>query len=120
LVVDDESPLRVTICRDLVNEGYHVLEAGNGVEALEVLQHTENEVDLVITDIRMPRMDGYELADRLTERRNRVPMIFISGLEQTGISLPGSIFLKPFSMGKLLAEIRRLLDDNIVEREISA
>jgi CheY-like chemotaxis protein len=108
-VVDDQSPLRAIISRALVDAGYHVLEADEGTEALELIQHPENHVGLVISDIRMPGMDGYELADRLTQRPHPMPLIFISGYGQTGISLPGSIFLKPFSMQELLTEVRRLL-----------
>jgi CheY-like chemotaxis protein len=111
-VVDDQSPLRAIIARALVNEGYHVLEANDGVEALELVQGPEHHVSLVISDIRMPGMDGYELADRLTQRPRPMPMIFISGYGQAGISLPGSIFLKPFSTQQLLTEVRRLLGGN--------
>ena len=109
LVVDDQSPLRAIIARALVAAGYHVLEADEGAQALELIQSPENNVRLVISDIRMPGMDGYELADRLTMRPHPMPMIFISGYGQTGISLPGSIFLKPFSTQELLTEVRRLL-----------
>ncbi len=109
LVVDDQSPLRAIIARALVAAGYHVLEADEGAQALELIQSPENDVRLVISDIRMPGMDGYELADRLTQRPHPMPMIFISGYGQTGISLPGSIFLKPFSTQELLTEVRRLL-----------
>ncbi|HEY8259363.1 MAG TPA: response regulator [Gemmatimonadales bacterium] len=111
LLVDDESSLRSMISRALTDEGYRVLEAGDGVEALEILSRPGHEVRLIITDIRMPRMDGYELADRLVMRPRPLPMIFISGYGQAGISLPGSIFPKPFSMEDLLGEIRRLLGE---------
>lgn len=118
LVVDDESPLRQIIARALVAAGYHVLEADEGAQALELIHRPENQVSLVISDIRMPGMDGYELADRLSLRPHPIPMIFISGFGQTGISLPGSIFLKPFSMEELLTEVRRLLggDTPLLER----
>lgn len=109
LVVDDQSPLRAIISRALMEAGYHVLEADEGEQALELIERPENDVSLVISDIRMPGMDGYELADRLTRRPRPMPMIFISGYGQTGIALPGSIFLKPFSMRELLIEVRRLL-----------
>jgi two-component system, cell cycle sensor histidine kinase and response regulator CckA len=113
LVVDDQSPLRAIIARALVAAGYHVLEADEGAQALALIQSPENHVSLVISDIRMPGMDGYELADRLTLRPHPIPMIFISGFGQTGISLPGSIFLKPFSTQELLTEVRRLLGSDM-------
>lgn len=108
LVVDDESSLREIIVRTLQAEGYRVIEAGDGLQALALLDQ-DLDVALVITDIRMPRMDGYELADRMTVRPTPLPMIFISGYDQGGISLPGSLFPKPFAMDALLGEIHRLL-----------
>jgi two-component system, cell cycle sensor histidine kinase and response regulator CckA len=109
LVVDDESSLRSLVARRLASEGYRVLEAGDGVEALEILQSPDTDVRLVITDIRMPRMDGYELADRIGERAKSPPIIFISGYGQTGVWLPGSVFAKPFSLEALIEEASRLL-----------
>jgi CheY-like chemotaxis protein len=85
-----------------------VLEAGNGIEALELLQAPDTVVDLVITDIRMPRMDGYEFADRLMGPKSP-PIVFISGYGQSGVWLPGSVFAKPFSLDDLMEEVRRLL-----------
>ena len=109
LVVDDESSLRGLVARRLTNEGYAVLEAGDGIEALDLLQTPDNDVRLVITDIRMPRMDGYALADRIGERAKSPPIIFISGYGQTGVWLPGSVFAKPFSLDALIEEVSRLL-----------
>lgn len=109
LVVDDEAGLRSLVARALADEGYEVLEAPDGLAALELIQAPGSDVRLVISDIRMPRMDGYELADRITSRPNPPPMLFISGYGQAGVWLPGSVFPKPFSMAALLAEVRRLL-----------
>ena len=109
LVVDDESNLRRLVVRRLTSEGYRVLEAGDGVEALELLQAPDADIRLVITDIRMPRMDGYALADSIGDRPKSPPMIFISGYGQTGVWLPGSVFAKPFSLDALMEEVRRLL-----------
>lgn len=109
LVVDDEASLRSLVARRLMQEGYRVLEAGNGVEALELLRASENDVRLVITDIRMPRMDGYELADRIGDRARSPKMLFISGYGQSGVWLPGSVFGKPFSLDALMDEVRALL-----------
>lgn len=108
LVVDDESSLRELIVRSLKSEGYGVMEAGDGLEALETIDLGDS-VALVICDINMPRMDGYKLADRLALRPDATPMIFISGYDQGGIALSGSIFSKPFSMEALLGEIHRML-----------
>lgn len=109
LVVDDESSLRTLVARRLAHDGYQVLEAGNGLEALDLLQAPDADIRLVITDIRMPGMDGYELADRLVDRPKSPPIVFISGYGQSGVWLPGSVFAKPFSMDALMDEVRRLL-----------
>ncbi len=109
LMVDDEVPLRMVVARRLEEEGYRVLEAGNGLEALRLVEDSANDIRLVISDIRMPVMNGYELADRLTSRPSPMPMVFISGYKQSSIALPGPVFMKPFSIDHLLEEIRRLL-----------
>jgi CheY-like chemotaxis protein len=109
LVVDDESSLRRLIARRLANDGYRVLEAGDGIEALALLQTPDTDIRLVITDIRMPRMDGYALADQIGDRPKSPPIIFVSGYGQTGVWLPGSVFAKPFSLDALMEEVRRLL-----------
>ncbi len=109
LVVDDEAEHRAMVARLLTGEGYRVLQAENGLEALRLVEKPENDIRLVVTDIRMPVMNGYELADRLTTRPSPVPMIFLSGYRQSSIALPGPVFMKPFSSTHLLEEIRRLL-----------
>jgi CheY-like chemotaxis protein len=109
LVVEDEVTLRTNLARRLVEEGYRVLQAENGVEALRLVEEPNNDIRLVITDIRMPVMNGYVLADRLTMRPDPMPMIFISGYRQSSIALPGPVFMKPFSTDHLLSEVRRLL-----------
>lgn len=109
LIVDDESSLREVVVRSLQAEGYRVIEAGDGLQALALIDQDHLDIALVITDIRMPRMDGRELAERITVRPTPLPMIFISGYDQRGVNLPGSLFPKPFSVDVLLREIRRLL-----------
>ena len=76
LIVDDEPTIREFVKSALTD--YKILEARNGEEAMTVIK--EVEPDLVITDIRMPRMDGYELADRLREERPELPVVALSGV----------------------------------------
>ena len=76
LVVEDHEPLRRLLLRVLEREGHTVLEAGNGEEALEVL--ADNEVDVVVTDIRMPRMDGMELLREIRRRDQTTQVILIT------------------------------------------
>jgi two-component system response regulator YesN len=74
--VDDEPTIREFVKGALSD--YKILEARNGEEAMTVVKQVEP--DLVITDIRMPRMDGYELADRLREERPELPVVALSGV----------------------------------------
>lgn len=77
LLVEDEEPLRVGTARLLAAYGYDVVTAGDGLEALEVLEHDER-FDVVLTDVAMPRMRGDEFAAVLRERRPDVPLVFVS------------------------------------------
>jgi len=65
LVVDDDGELRKAIARDLEDRGFHVLLAGDGLEAWELLRNGGEAVDAVVTDIRMPNLDGLGLAKRI-------------------------------------------------------
>jgi two-component system, cell cycle sensor histidine kinase and response regulator CckA len=115
LVVEDEDPLRFAIRRFLQTEGYTVLEARNGASALEVLSQTEaTGVQLVLTDLRMPVMDGRQLAAALARMRPSLPIIFMSGFTAQLLDLrlvsPHLAFLaKPFRNDDLLATIRNHL-----------
>jgi CheY-like chemotaxis protein len=106
LIVEDEDAVRAMMLRVLAGEGYRVLEARDGVEALEVLE-AEPDVSLVVTDIVMPRMDGLELADQLG-RRSNVLILFVSGYGQVS-NPPGNFLQKPFAPLALCAEVQRLL-----------
>jgi two-component system, cell cycle sensor histidine kinase and response regulator CckA len=116
LVVEDEDPLRSAIRRSLQAEGYAVLEAQNGAMALELLTASEwaAGVELVLTDLRMPVMDGRQLAAALARLRPRLPIIFMSGftaqLMDMRLVSPQLAFLaKPFRNEDLLATIRNQL-----------
>ena len=78
LVVDDDSAVRETSASMLEDLGYVVLQATGGPEALELVER-HPEVDLMVTDIRMPGMSGLELSDIATTRRSDLPVILISG-----------------------------------------
>jgi CheY-like chemotaxis protein len=110
LVVDDVAAVRHLARRTLEVAGYRVLEAGDGIEALACLVRSP-VVDLVITDVRMPNMDGWELAARLAGRSPRVPVLFMSGYDEHlgSQSLLGPILAKPFSSEQLFERIRQVL-----------
>ena len=79
LLVEDEEGLRGLNARGLTSRGYTVLEAANGVEAMEMIESHGGEVDLVVSDVVMPEMDGPTLAKEMRERNPELKMIFVSG-----------------------------------------
>lgn len=113
LIVEDEDALRATIRRLLQGEGYTVLEAENGANALQILSSEDTSgVALVLTDLRMPVMDGRQLAAALARVRPTLPIVFMSGftaqLMDMRLVSPHFVFLaKPFKSKDLLAIIRR-------------
>ena len=115
LVVEDEEVLRAGIRRLLQNEGYNVLEATDGATALQLLDATPSDhVALVLTDLRMPVMDGRQLAAALARRRPSLPIVFMSGFTAQLMDLrlvsPGLAFLaKPFRNDDLLAAVKKQL-----------
>jgi two-component system, cell cycle sensor histidine kinase and response regulator CckA len=112
LVVEDEDALRANIRRLLEAAGYQVVEAPNGASALQLLDDsTAPMVGLVLTDLRMPIMDGRQLASALARRRPSVPIVFMSGFTAQLMDLrlvsPNLAFLaKPFRDQDLLAAVR--------------
>lgn len=116
LVVDDEQGLRDLVCRTLRAEGYRTLEAGQGAEALELMETATEPVDLVITDVVMPGMDGRELGRRLEQRWPQVPILYISAYDVNDIFRRGSphnsapFLQKPFPLDGLVTVVRGLLE----------
>jgi two-component system, cell cycle sensor histidine kinase and response regulator CckA len=116
LVVEDEDALRAAIRRLLQGEGYTVLEAQNGASALEVLgSPSAAGVALVLTDLRMPVMDGRQFAAALARVRPNLPIVFMSGftaqLMDMRLVSPHLAFLaKPFKNDALLAAVRGQLN----------
>jgi two-component system cell cycle sensor histidine kinase/response regulator CckA len=114
LVVDDEPAIRRFASRVLREAGYGVEEAADGMDALSLIRTGAVELDAVLSDIVMPRMNGVELLQSLTLERPRLPVILMSGyasdqLTRRGIVSPCGVLAKPFSPELLLAEVRRCL-----------
>ena len=115
LVVDDEPGLRELVCRTLQAEGYRTLEAGQGAEALEAIEAEPDAIDLVVTDVVMPGMDGRELGRRLAQRWPDLPILYISAYDVNDIFRRGSprssapFLQKPFPMTELLTTVRELI-----------
>jgi CheY-like chemotaxis protein len=90
-----EEPLRHYTRRVMEDAGYHVLAARDGIEALTILQQSQYPVQLVITDVSMPRMTGPELAARIAIEPYPPPVLFVSG-GYGSAALPGPCLRKPF------------------------
>ncbi len=115
LVVEDEAAVRRLTTRVLARSGFRVLEASEPVEALELFRVHGAEVDLVLTDLVMPGMDGIRLAEILRERTPSLPVIFSTGysaeaLHPDRIGPGAEILLKPFSPDALVRKVREVLD----------
>src|SRR5579871_561111 len=115
LLVEDEEGLRQLNARGLASRGYTVLEAGNGVEAIEVLEHSDRPVDIVVSDVVMPEMDGPTLAKELRTRNPNLKIIFVSGYAEDAFekNLPDDVkfnFLaKPFTLKQLVATVKETM-----------
>ena len=115
LLVEDEEGLRALNARGLTSRGYTVLEAGNGVEAIDVLEKSDKPVDLVVSDVVMPEMDGPTLARELRIRNPGLKIIFVSGYAEDAFqkSLPEhgqfAFLPKPFTLKQLVAVVKEML-----------
>ena len=115
LVVDDEQGLRELVCRTLRAEGYLTLEAAHGGEALEMVESGPETIDLVVTDVVMPGMDGRELGRRLARSRPTLPILYMSAYEVNDIFQRGSprvsapFLQKPFPRDGLINSVEQLL-----------
>lgn len=114
LVVDDEPVVRRFAARVLEAEGFRVSEAADGVEALRLLHDEAPDVDAVLSDIVMPRLNGVELLQVISTTHPQLPVLLMSGyasaqLEGMGIAAPCAILTKPFPAEQLVEEVRRCL-----------
>ncbi len=115
LLVEDEEGLRALNARGLASRGYTVLEAGNGVEAIDRLEKFDGQVDLVVSDVVMPEMDGPALARELRRRNPDLKIIFVSGYAEDAFQkhLPDhgqyAFLPKPFTLKQLVAAVKETL-----------
>jgi CheY-like chemotaxis protein len=116
LLVEDQARVRSLTREVLERSGYHVLEAKNGSEGLERAEQHSGPINLLITDVIMPEMNGRALADRMTELRPAMRVLFISGYTDKAVVRHGVLkaktaFLqKPFTATALAAKVREVLD----------
>ena len=115
LLVEDEEGLRALNARGLKSRGYNVIEAGNGVEAIEVLASQGGGVDLVVSDVVMPEMDGPTLLKELRKDNPDLKIIFVSGYAEDAFekSLPDSsqynFLAKPFTLKQLVSAVKEAM-----------
>jgi two-component system cell cycle sensor histidine kinase/response regulator CckA len=115
LLVEDEDGLRSLNARGLRSRGYSVIEAANGVEALEVMEEKNGAVDLVVSDVVMPEMDGPTMLKEMRGRNPNIKIIFVSGYAEDAFekSLPENqqfAFLpKPFALAALVAKVKETM-----------
>ncbi len=116
LLVEDEDPVRNLVASVLQSYGYQVLTAQNGEEALELIERLRDPIDLVVTDVVMPRMSGPQFIEALQPRYPLLKVLFLSGyagdaVSRHGIADSGGAFLeKPFSPIVLANKVREILD----------
>ena len=123
LLVEDQAAIRESTAEYLADSGYIVLQAQNGVEAMEMVSQHDGIVDLLLTDVVMPTMGGKELSDKFSEVYPDSRVIFMSGFSNDtlsshhGLDRRHTLLQKPFRLAKLGKSIREVLNQNIEELE---
>jgi two-component system OmpR family response regulator len=113
MIVDDDVHIRELIKVYLQQEGFDVVEAGNGVDALQQMEHTR--VDLVILDIMMPQMDGWDLCKELRNHYPNLPLLMVTAKGETGQKVKGfqlgtdDYLVKPFDPEELVVRVKALM-----------
>jgi CheY-like chemotaxis protein len=107
LVVDDE-PVALAVLQRTLEPHYHVLTASDGLEALKVMETSGEDIRVVVTDVRMPRLSGPALAAHLARLKQSPAILFVSGF--TDPDVPGEVLAKPFAPEALLGAVARLLE----------
>lgn len=108
LCVDDEPFIRTMVAHCVSDLGHTAVEADCGEAALHTLG--QDDIDLLITDIRMNGISGWEVAEQARQERPGLPIIYISGYPSAGDAVPGSVYLsKPFRPHELESAVRKCL-----------
>ncbi len=124
LLVEDDAAVRAVALEVLSGQGYHVLECSSGPDALELAKNATYKIDLLMTDMIMPHMNGAEVAERFMQLRPAVPILLVSGyvaeLPDEFVSRPNVTFLpKPYTLYSLTSTVRTILDQQARPAEIS-
>jgi CheY-like chemotaxis protein len=119
LVVDDEEPLRVLVARGLSLDGHSCLMASDGAEALDILEAEQGRFDLLLTDIRMPLMDGIALALAAKQQFPDLTIMLMTGYAEQREraksleSIVAEVMAKPFTIAELRATVMRVIEGSI-------
>jgi CheY-like chemotaxis protein len=119
LLVEDEDAVRELVSRILGKQGYTVVSFPSGVEALDYMRTNLGTIDLLLTDVVMPKMSGKELAEKATLLEPNLTTLYMSGytdelIAQRGVLASGENLIgKPFNRDKLLTTVRSLLDTRV-------
>jgi PAS domain S-box-containing protein len=125
LVVEDELNLRRLTRQFLDNQGYNVLEAGDGAAAVQICVAHQGTIHLLLTDVIMPGMNGRELAQRVSEIRPNMKVLYMSGYTENAIGQNGTLdagiklLQKPFTLHALKATVREVLDQTTLPQEVA-
>ncbi len=117
LVVEDEDIVRELVCEVLEHQGYNVLCARDGIEALNLAEDYDSEIHLLVTDVIMPHMNGHELAHKLTALRPDMKVLYVSGYSDNDIGDHGTLdprfelLQKPFTPQVLARKIRDVIHE---------
>jgi len=115
LIVDDFDAVRTLLRKQLTDQGHTVLEAGDGIEALQLVRRQGGAIDLVLADVVLPGMNGTQLADRLTSEFPGMAIILMSAFAPAGLGRVGfrdaviPVLQKPFDAGHLTEVMRSTL-----------
>jgi two-component system, cell cycle sensor histidine kinase and response regulator CckA len=113
LLVDDDEAIRNYVRPILQQQGFHVIEASDGAEALKVASAYAEPVDLLLTDVIMPRVNGLVLTQRLLQERPGMGVLYMSGYVEKSLLLAthpeSSLLQKPFTPDALIAAVRQIL-----------
>ena len=125
LLVEDETPVRIFAARALRNKGYDVLEADSGENALEVFAEYAGNIDIIISDVVMPGINGPKmittLYEKYAERMKNIKVVFISGYaEDAFVDTYGSerafnFLPKPFTLKQLASKVKDVMEANVAE-----
>jgi two-component system, cell cycle sensor histidine kinase and response regulator CckA len=125
LLVEDEQAVRKATAEFLGNQGYTILEARNGLEALSVAEDRNRRIDLVVSDVVMPNMSGGEMAKELKRLRPETRLIFVSGyaaktvLNHDICDLNTNFLEKPYTLKQLSTKIRQALHQEVTAQEVT-